>query len=38
LEKEAAMTPSHKNKKKKGKNGAKPNKASALKKFFSLIA
>jgi hypothetical protein len=38
LEKEVAMTPTHKNKKKKGKDGAKPNKALAQEKTSSPMA
>jgi len=38
LEKETAMTPSHKNKKKKGKDGARPSKASVEEKTSFPIA
>jgi hypothetical protein len=37
LEKEATMAPSHKNKKKKGKDGAKPNKALTQEKKLPLL-
>jgi hypothetical protein len=37
LEKETTMTPSHKNKKKKGKDEAKPNKALTQEKNLPLL-